>query len=63
MNAPETSTMAGSHVEIKPLDGVSAVEFSELLVHIMGSAAGVVTDPDAEIFDFERFTLVDLKKI
>ena len=53
--------MASSHVLVEGLDGVRTSELTELLVHIVGSRAGVVTEPDTEVLDLQRFFLVDLE--
>lgn len=52
--------MAGSHVLVHSLDGLSAGHLAVLLVHVVGTGAGVVADPDAEVLDLEGVLLVDL---
>ena len=54
--------MTSGHILIERLDGIRTRELTELLVHIVRSGTGVVTDPDTEVLDFERFLLVDLRK-
>lgn len=54
--------MAGGHVLVEGLDGISTREFTELLVHVVGAGAGVVTEPDTEVLDLQRLLLVDLDK-
>ena len=61
MDRPETSTVAGSHVLVERLDSVGAGELTELLVHVVGSRAGVVSEPDTEVLDLQRLLLVDLE--
>jgi hypothetical protein len=60
MDRPETSTMPGSHILIQALDSIRSREFTELLIHVVGSRARVVTQPDAEVFDFQGLLFVDL---
>ena len=52
--------MASSHVLVEGLDGVRTSELTELLVHVVGSRAGVVAEPDAEVLDLQGLLLVDL---
>lgn len=59
MNAPESGTVAGSHILVESLDGLGAAHLSVLLVHVVGAGAGIVTDPDAKVLDLERALLVD----
>lgn len=60
MDRPEASTVAGSHILVEALDGISTSEFTELLVHIVGAGARVVTDPDTEVLDLQGLLLVNL---
>ena len=53
--------MAGSHVLVERLDGVGAAELTELLVHVVGTGARVVAEPDAEVLDLQRLLLVNLE--
>ena len=62
MNRPEASTVAGSHVLVERLDGVRTAELTELLVHVVGTSAGVVAEPDTEVLDLQWLLLVDLKE-
>jgi hypothetical protein len=59
VNAPESSTMSGSHILIQCLDSIGAAQFSVLLVHVVSARARVVTNPDAKILDLERALLMD----
>ena len=60
VDRPETRTVAGSHILVQRLDSVRTAELPELLVHVVRSGTRVVTEPDTEVFDFERFGLVNL---
>lgn len=62
MDGPETGTVAGGHVLVHSLDGLSPRHLTVLLVHVVGTRAGVVSDPDAEVLDLQRVLLVDLKQ-
>jgi hypothetical protein len=53
--------MPGSHILIQALDGIRPREITELLIHVVGSRARVVTQPDAEVFNFQRFLFVNLQ--
>ena len=59
VDRPEASAVAGSHVLVERLDGVRTAELTELLVHVVGTATRVVTDPDTEVLDLQRALLVD----
>lgn len=60
MDGAETSTVAGSHVLVEALDGISTTELTELLVHVVGARARVISEPDTEVLDLQGFLLVDL---
>ena len=62
VDRPEACTVAGSHVLVERLDSVGAGELTELLVHVVGSRAGVVSEPDTKVLDLERLLLVDLRR-
>ena len=62
MDRPETRTVAGGHILVEGLDGVCTAELTELLVHVVGSRAGVVSEPDTEVLDLERLLLMDLRR-
>ena len=53
--------MAGGHVLVQAPDGVNTAELTELLVHVVGTATRVVTDPDTEVLDLQGLLLLDLK--
>lgn len=52
--------MTGSHVRVHGLDGGASGHLTVLLVHVVGTGARVVTDPDTEVLDLERVLLGDL---
>ena len=56
----EASTVAGGHVLVKGIDGLGAGHLAVLLVHVVGTGARVVTDPDTEVLDLGGSLLVDL---
>ena len=60
VNGPEASAVAGSHVLVQSLDGLGAAHLTELLVHVVGTGARVVADPDTEVLDLEGTLLGDL---
>ena len=60
VNGPEASAVAGSHVLVERLDGIRTAELTELLVHVVGSGAGVVAEPDTEVLDLQGLLLMDL---
>ena len=61
MDRPKTGTVTGSHVLVEALYGISTSEFTELLVHVVGTGTRVVTDPDTEVLDLQGLLLVDLE--
>ena len=54
MDVTETSTVTSSHILVASVDGSNARHFTEFLVHIVSSAATVVTDPNAKVLDLSR---------
>lgn len=58
VDRPEAGTMPGSHVLVKAFDCISTGEVTELLVHVMGSRSRVVTQPNTEVLDLQRFCLM-----
>lgn len=60
MDGPETGAVTGSHVLVEGLDGVGAGHLTVLLVHVVGTRARVVADPDAKVLDLLWALLVDL---
>lgn len=61
MDGPEAGTVAGSHVLVEALDSVNTGELTELLVHVVGARARVVSEPDTEVLDLGRLLLGDLE--
>lgn len=53
--------MTSSHVLVQALDGISAAEVTELLVHVVGSRARVVSKPDTKVLDLQGLLFVDLE--
>jgi hypothetical protein len=62
VDGAETGTVTGSHVLVESLNSVGAGHLAELLVHVVGAGAGVVTDPDTEVLDLEGTLLIDLSR-
>ena len=62
MDRPETRTVAGGHILVEGLDGVCTAELTELLVHVVSAATGVVADPDAEVLDLQGLLLLNLEE-
>lgn len=60
MDRPEPGTVAGGHVGVESLDSICSGELTVLLVHVVGSRARVVSDPDTEVLDPQRVLLADL---
>jgi hypothetical protein len=52
--------VAGSHVLVQSLDGICTRELTELLVHVVGAGARVITEPNAKVLDLQGLLLVDL---
>jgi hypothetical protein len=52
--------MPGSHVLVETLDRIRTGKVTELLVHVVGSRAGVVSEPDTKVLDLQRLLFVDL---
>jgi hypothetical protein len=61
VDGAEAGTVTGSHVLVQRLDGISSAELTELLVHVVGAGAGVVTQPDTEVLDLGGTLLGDLQ--
>lgn len=60
VDGTEASTVAGSHVLVESLNGLSAGHLTELLVHVVGTGARVVAEPDTEVLDLEGALLGNL---
>lgn len=61
MDGPEAGTVAGSHVGVEGLDGVDSGQLTVLLVHVVRTRSGVVSEPDTEVLDLLGVLLVDLR--
>ena len=61
VDRPEAGTVTGGHVLVEGLDGVGAGHLTVLTVHVVGTGARVVADPDANVLDLEGVLLVDLR--
>lgn len=53
--------MTSGHVLVEALDSISPGELTELLVHVVGSRARVVAQPDTEVLNLQRLLFVNLK--
>lgn len=62
MDGSETGTVTGGHVLVHGLDGFGPGHLAVLLVHVVGTGAGVISDPDTEVLDLQGVLLVDLEK-
>lgn len=60
VDGTETGAVTGSHVLVEGLNSVGAAHLTELLVHVVGTGARVVADPDTEVLDLEGTLLLDL---
>ena len=59
MDRPETSPVPRRHILVQTPDRIRTRELTELLVHVVGTATRVVTDPDTVVLDLQRALLVD----
>lgn len=62
VDGSETGTVAGGHVLVHSLDGLGPGHLAVLLVHVVGTGARVVSDPDAEVLDLQGVLLVNLER-
>lgn len=62
VDGTKASTVAGSHVLVESLNGLGAGHLTELLVHVVGTGARVVAEPDTEVLDLEGALLGNLEK-
>lgn len=60
VDRPEPGSMPGGHILVESLDGVGAGQFTVFFVHVVGATTRVITDPDAEVLNFQGSLLVDL---
>ena len=62
LNGTVTSTVGSSHLLVALLDSTEQRGITVLLVHVVGTGAGVVTQPDSVVLDLDT-ALVDLAKL
>jgi hypothetical protein len=55
--------VTGSHILVKGVDGGDTGHLTVLLVHVVGTGARVVADPDTEVLDLLGALLVDLRGV
>ena len=63
LNRPETGSVTGGHILVESIDGGNAGHLTVLLVHVVGTGARVVADPDAKVLDLLRALLVNLEQV
>jgi hypothetical protein len=61
VDRPEAGTVTSSHVLVQRVHGICTGKVAVLLVHVVRSGTGIVTDPDTEVLHLERLLLKDLK--
>ena len=61
MDRTEAGTVAGGHVLVEGIDGLAAGHLAVLLVHVVGTGARVVADPDTEVLDLLGVLLMNLQ--
>ena len=61
MDRPEARSVTGSHILVEAVDGIGSGKLTVLLVHVVGSGARVVSDPDTEVLDLLGALLEDLE--
>jgi hypothetical protein len=61
VNGPEAGSMSGCHILVHSLNSICSRHLTVLLVHVVGTRAGVVSDPDTEVLDLHGALLVDLE--
>ena len=61
VDGTEAGAVASSHVLVESLDSIGAGHLTVLLVHVVGSGTGIVTDPDTEVLDLQWALLMDLR--
>jgi len=60
LDGTRTRTMAGPHVTVTLSDSSSDGEVAVFTVHVVGTAAGIVTKPDTKVLDNDGLLLVNL---
>ena len=61
VDGAETGAMPARHILVHGLDRISPGQITVLLVHVVCAGAGIISEPDTEVFNLERFLLVDLR--
>jgi len=61
LDRAEAATMTASHLRVHLIDGASQGQIPVLAVHIVGTGARVVLDPDAVVLDDVTVLLGDLE--
>merc|ERR1711977_593778 len=51
--------MSGSHILVHSLNSIGSCHLAVLLVHVVGTRARIVSDPDTEVLDLHWALLVD----
>lgn len=59
MNRPEPRPVPRCHILVEALHRSRTRKFTELLVHVVGTATAVITNPDTKVLDSKRALLVD----
>lgn len=54
--------MTGGHILVESIDSGDTGHLTVLLVHVVGTGARVVADPDTEVLDLLGTLLVDLSQ-
>lgn len=55
--------MTGGHILVQSIDGGDTGHLTVLLVHVVGTGARVVLEPDTEVLDLLGLLLVDLNRV
>jgi microcompartment protein CcmK/EutM len=61
VDRPEARSVTGSHILVEAVDSIGSGKLTVLLVHVVGSGARVVSDPDTEVLDLLGALLEDLE--
>jgi len=63
LDVPEAGAVTGGHILVEGIDGGDTGHLTVLLVHVVGTGARVVPDPDTEVLDLLGTLLVDLATV
>ena len=63
LDVPEAGSVTGGHILVESVDGGDTGHLTVLLVHVVGTGARVVSDPDTEVLDLLGALLVDLNVV